>query len=94
MIEDAITFAAQAHLGQTDRLGEPYIFHPLRVMLRVKDEGGSEDEIVAAALHDVVEDSDTTVEEIEQLFSHEVALLVDADGVLVEANEACVKYPI
>jgi len=78
MIEDAITFAAQAHQGQLDKLDEPYIFHPMRVMLRVKDDGGSEAEIVAAALHDVVEDTDTTVEEIEQLFSHEVAVLVDA----------------
>jgi (p)ppGpp synthase/HD superfamily hydrolase len=78
MIEDAISFAAQAHQGQTDRLGEPYIFHPLRVMLGVKADGGSEAEIAAAALHDVVEDTDTSVEEIEQLFGHEVAVLVDA----------------
>jgi (p)ppGpp synthase/HD superfamily hydrolase len=77
MIEDAISFAAQAHQGQLDRLGEPYIFHPLRVMLHVKNAGGSEVEIAAAALHDVVEDTDTTVEEIDQLFGPEVATLVD-----------------
>jgi (p)ppGpp synthase/HD superfamily hydrolase len=78
MIEDAITFAAQAHQGQLDRLGEPYIFHPLRVMLLVKEAGGTEVEIAAAALHDVVEDTDTTVEELAQLFGTEVASLVDA----------------
>jgi (p)ppGpp synthase/HD superfamily hydrolase len=78
MIEDAIAFAAQAHQGQLDRLGEPYIFHALRVMMLVKDAGGSEAEIAAAALHDVVEDTDTTVQEIEQLFNPEVAVLVDA----------------
>ena len=77
MIEDAISFAAQAHQDQLDRLGEPYIFHPLRVMLHVKNAGGSEVEIAAAALHDVVEDTDTTVEEIEALFGPEVATLVD-----------------
>jgi hypothetical protein len=78
MIEDAITFAAQAHAGQLDKLGEPYIFHPLRVMLLVKQAGGSEVEIAAAALHDVVEDTDTTVEELSELFSPEVASLVDS----------------
>jgi (p)ppGpp synthase/HD superfamily hydrolase len=95
MIEDAITFAAQAHAGQLDRLGEPYIFHPLRVMLLVKQAGGSEVEITAAALHDVVEDTDTTVEELAELFSPEVASLVDSmsrregEG-YVEYAERCV----
>ena len=78
MIEDAITFAAQAHQGQLDKLGEPYIFHPVRVMMLVKQEGGSEAELVAAILHDVIEDTDTTLEEVETLFSAEVAALVDA----------------
>jgi hypothetical protein len=78
MIEDAISYAAQAHLGQLDKLGEPYIFHPLRVMLLVKEAGGTEIELAAAALHDVVEDTDTTVEELAQLFGPEVASLVDA----------------
>ena len=75
MIEDAIAFAAQAHLRQTDRLGEPYIFHPLRVMLNVKDAGGTEAEIVAAVLHGTVEDTDTTLDELATLFSAEIAEL-------------------
>ena len=78
IIEDAITFAAQAHQDQLDKLGEPYIFHPLRVMLLVKEAGGTEVEIAAAALHDVVEDTDTAVEELSALFNPEVASLVDA----------------
>lgn len=95
MIEDAIAFAAQAHLGQLDKHGEPYIFHALRVMLLVKDAGGTEAELTAAVLHDVVEDTDTTVEEIELLFSPEIAALVDAisrrDGEgYVEYVERCV----
>ena len=78
MIEDAIAFAAQAHAGEVDRAGEPYIFHPLRVMLLVKEAGGSSTELAAAALHDVVESTDTTVEELADLFSPEVASLVDS----------------
>ncbi len=81
--------------GQLDKLGEPYIFHPLRVMLLVKSGGGTEVEIAAAALHDVVEDTDTTVEELAELFSPEVASLVDSmsrrDGEgYVEYVERCV----
>jgi hypothetical protein len=78
LIEDAIAFAAQAHQGQLDRQGEPYIFHPLRVMLCVKQAGGTEEELVAAALHDVVEDTDTRLEELSGLFGAHVAELVDA----------------
>ena len=95
IIEDAITFAAQAHQDQLDKLGEPYIFHPLRVMLLVKEAGGTEVEIAAAALHDVVEDTDTTVEELSALFNPEVASLVDAmsrreDEDYVEYVQRCV----
>jgi hypothetical protein len=78
LIEDAIAFAAQAHQGQLDRQGEPYIFHPLRVMLGVKQAGGTDEELVAAALHDVVEDTDTRLEELSELFGAHVAELVDA----------------
>ena len=52
MLDKAIAIAAQAHLGQKDRVGAPYILHPLRVMFRVQ----SEAEMIVAALHDVVED--------------------------------------
>lgn len=78
MIEDAVTFAAQAHAGQTDRLDAPYIYHALRVLIGVREAGGSEVESVAAVLHDVVEDTDTTLDEIEELFGPQVAVLVDA----------------
>lgn len=53
MLDKAILIAAQAHLGQKDKMGEPYILHPLRMMLRFQ----SEKEMIAAVLHDVVEDS-------------------------------------
>lgn len=61
-IERAIEIAASAHAGQRDKAGQPYIFHPLRVMLRVN----TEHEQMAAVLHDVVEDTSVTLERLEQ----------------------------
>ena len=55
-IERAIEIASSSHAGQIDKAGQPYIFHPLRVMLRVN----SEHEQMAAVLHDVVEDTTVT----------------------------------
>ncbi|HEX9653778.1 MAG TPA: HD domain-containing protein [bacterium] len=54
----AIHIAVQAHEGQLDRYGSPYILHPLRVLSQMH----TEDEKVAAVLHDVIEDSDWTLE--------------------------------
>lgn len=52
-LERAIAIAVQAHEGQTDKNGQPYILHPLRMMLRFR----SEAEMMVAVLHDVVEDN-------------------------------------
>lgn len=59
-LERAIEIAAQAHAGQRDKAGAPYILHPLRVMLRVE----TETERIAAVLHDVVEDSGWTLDQL------------------------------
>lgn len=59
-LERAIAIAAEAHAGQMDKAGQPYILHPLRVMLGAK----THDERVVAVLHDVVEDSDWTIEDL------------------------------
>ena len=68
-LERAIEIAARTHAGQTDKGGAPYILHPLRVMLRVAP--GAQQ--IVAVLHDVVEDSDVTFEDLEQEgFSAEV----------------------
>lgn len=56
-IETALAMAAVAHRGQTDKAGEPYILHILRVVLAVD----GHDERIAAALHDIVEDTPTTL---------------------------------
>jgi len=59
-LERAIEIAAFAHAGQRDKGGNPYILHPLRVMLRVT----TESERIAAVLHDVVEDTNVTMEQL------------------------------
>jgi (p)ppGpp synthase/HD superfamily hydrolase len=59
-IERAILIAVTAHEGQIDKGGEPYILHPLRVMLRMS----TEEERIVAVLHDVVEDSEFTFESL------------------------------
>ncbi len=59
-LERAIAIAAQAHTGQLDKGGQPYILHPLRVMLRVT----GVPERIAAVLHDVVEDSPVTLDDL------------------------------
>ena len=69
MLGLAIKIAVSAHEGQTDKGGNPYILHPLRVMMSVE----SESEKIVAILHDVVEDSDWTFDALlEQGFSHEI----------------------
>jgi (p)ppGpp synthase/HD superfamily hydrolase len=57
-LERAIAIAAKAHEGQVDKAGAPYILHPLRVMLRMN----TTDERMAAVLHDVVEDTEITID--------------------------------
>ena len=59
-IERAIEIAATAHAGQRDKAGQAYILHPLRVMLRVD----GEHEQMAAVLHDVVEDTSITIDDL------------------------------
>jgi (p)ppGpp synthase/HD superfamily hydrolase len=59
-VEHAIALAARAHEGQLDKAGVPYIFHPIRVMLRMT----TDDERIAAVLHDVVEDSGWTLDSL------------------------------
>jgi guanosine-3',5'-bis(diphosphate) 3'-pyrophosphohydrolase len=61
-IERALQIAAKAHEGQKDKSGKPYIFHPLRAMMSVE---GEEAQIVAI-LHDVIEDTSVTVDDLRQ----------------------------
>ena len=77
MVEKAYRLADEAHKEQKRKSGEPYIIHPLSVALILADLEMDKETIAAGILHDVVEDTVYTTEEIEKEFSAEVALLVD-----------------
>lgn len=77
LIEKAYHVAAQAHEGQVRKSGEAYIIHPLCVAIILAELELDKETIVAGLLHDVVEDTVMTEEEIAEEFSDEVALLVD-----------------
>ncbi len=77
MIEKAYGIASEAHEGQLRKSGEPYIIHPLCVAIILADLELDKETIVAGLLHDAVEDTVMTTEEIVKEFSGEVALLVD-----------------
>lgn len=77
MIEKAYRIADDAHTGQARKSGEPYIIHPLCVSIILAELELDKETIVAGLLHDVVEDTVMTNEEIEREFGSEVALLVD-----------------
>jgi len=71
----AISIAAEAHAGQKDRAGAPYILHPIRLMIQMD----SEDAMMAAVLHDVVENSTWTLDDLrKEGFSNEVLNAVDS----------------
>jgi len=76
-VRAAFDLAEQAHTGQSRVSGEPYISHPLAVARIVFELNMDHRSIMAALLHDVVEDTSVSVEQIETDFGEDVALLVD-----------------
>ncbi len=77
LIEKAYQIASQAHKQQIRKSGEPYIIHPLWVGIILADLEMDKETIVSGMLHDVVEDTSMTLEDITREFGEEVALLVD-----------------
>ena len=77
-IKKAYEYAAEKHSKMVRGTGEPYIYHPLRVAKLVTEWGFESDVIMAALLHDVLEDSNTLLSDIEELFGTNVANIVDA----------------
>ena len=77
MIEKAYRLASKAHGSQRRKSGEPYIVHPLWVAIILADLEMDKETIVSGMLHDVVEDTDVSEEDIRREFGDEVALLVD-----------------
>ncbi len=82
----AFEFAYTLHEGQYRASGEPYIMHPVAVSGLLRDLGGGSAMIAAGFLHDVVEDTDVTPEELEQRFGKEVRLLVEGVTKLSKFN--------
>ncbi|HIE33061.1 MAG TPA: bifunctional (p)ppGpp synthetase/guanosine-3',5'-bis(diphosphate) 3'-pyrophosphohydrolase, partial [Thermodesulfobacteriaceae bacterium] len=77
LVEKAYVFAAKAHAGQIRKSGEPYLSHPLAVAYILSQMKMDLPTIAAGMLHDTVEDSEVTLEEIKRHFGEEVALIVD-----------------
>ena len=94
-LEKAIKLAVDAHAGQTDKGGAPYILHPLRVMQGCE----TLEQKIVATLHDVVEDSAITLDELRAAFGDAIAAAVDAltrrDGErYMEFIERCAANPL
>ena len=94
MIEKAYRIAAKAHEGQKRKSGEPYIIHPLCVAIILADLELDKETLVAGILHDVVEDTVMTEEEITAIFGEEVALLVDGVTKLTQISWTIDKVEI
>ncbi|NPB06998.1 MAG: bifunctional (p)ppGpp synthetase/guanosine-3',5'-bis(diphosphate) 3'-pyrophosphohydrolase [Aquificae bacterium] len=77
LVEEAFDFARKAHEGQFRKTGEPFFYHPLRVAETVARLGLDAEAVSAALLHDAVEDTPVTLDEIEKRFGASVAQLVD-----------------
>ena len=86
LIDRAVDYAAGKHAAQKRKDGSPYIIHPLAVAQIVTEMGLDQDAILGALLHDCIEDTDASHEEIERLFGTTVAELVEGVTKLTRAN--------
>jgi len=94
LIEKAYKIAYKAHDGQLRKSGEPYIIHPVCVCIILAELELDKETIVAGMLHDVVEDTVMTSEEVAEEFSDEVALLVDGVTKLTQLNYVADKVEV
>lgn len=94
MVEKAYNIAYNAHKDQKRKSGEPYIIHPLCVAIILADLELDKETIVAGILHDVVEDTVMTIDEITVVFGSEVALLVDGVTKLTQLSWSMDKVEI
>lgn len=95
LIEKAVAYARQKHEGQTRASGEPYYTHPVEVAMLLADMRMDPATIVTAILHDTLEDTDATFDELKKQFSEEIATLVNGvsklsriEGQTVEGKQA------
>lgn len=76
-IQEAFRLSSDAHKGQVRKSGEPYVLHPLEVAKIVAELRMDEESVIAALLHDVLEDTELSAEELEKRFGQEVLQLVE-----------------
>ena len=90
-INKAFQYAYDGHAGQNRKSGEPYITHPLHVAIYLSDLNFDKETIAAALLHDLIEDTDVTYEDLKKIFGEEVADIVDGvtklDKIKYNSNE-------
>ncbi|MCS7307049.1 MAG: RelA/SpoT family protein, partial [Aquificaceae bacterium] len=77
LVKKAIDFVQEKHFGQFRKSGEPYVVHPLEVALYLSELGMDKTTVIAGLLHDVLEDTNTTYEELKENFGKEVADIVE-----------------
>ncbi|MDO4960859.1 MAG: bifunctional (p)ppGpp synthetase/guanosine-3',5'-bis(diphosphate) 3'-pyrophosphohydrolase [Eubacteriales bacterium] len=90
-IEKAYKLAYEAHINQKRKSGEPYIIHPLNTAIIITEIGMDKETVIGGLLHDVVEDTDVTLDYIRMEFGDDVALLVDGVTKLTELSFAVDK---
>lgn len=91
LIQKAYNYALEKHGDQKRKSGEPYIIHPTNVAYTIAEIGLDEQTICAALLHDVVEDTEVTYEDIEKEFGQEIAEMVDGVTKLKQIEHASIE---
>ena len=86
-IREALAFAKEAHVDQKRKSGEPYIIHPIIVAAITATISSDETMVIAALLHDVVEDTPYTIDDIKYRFGEDVSYLVEGLTKIVEIRE-------
>lgn len=76
-IWEAFLYASEMHAGQKDRAGKPYILHPVHVAVFTAEQTDDPEIITAAMLHDTIEDTDATLEDIRSRFGNRITEIVD-----------------